>query len=80
MQYRLTQNLGLDDARHCNAALRASLDLSDPKSFAAGSIIELPKEAAEWLTGPKGRGMGALLEPANVRGQAKQPEVTAPAK
>lgn len=81
MQYRLLGNLGTDDARRCNRDFGATLSVNDPKTFAKGSVIELPKEAVEWLTGPRGKGLSSLLEPANkVRGEAKLPEITAPAE
>lgn len=83
MQYRLLDSLGTDDARRCNRDFGASLSMDQPKTFAKGSVIDLPKEAADWLTGtrPGQRGLVALLEPANkLKGEAKQSELTAPAK
>lgn len=82
MKYRLLDNLGTDDARRCNKDFGASLDASDPKSFTKGAVIELPKQAVEWLTGrPGGKGFSGLLKPASdMTGEAKASEITAPRK
>jgi hypothetical protein len=83
MKYELLSNLGMSDARRCNADFGASLSL-DPEHLTAGTVVDLPDAAAAYLTGPKskgGRGYVSLLKPASkVHGVAKQSEVTAPAK
>jgi hypothetical protein len=83
MKYRLTQNLGLQEARKCNKDFGTSLPL-DPKQIASGEVIELTDEAYTYLTGPENKGckgyVGLLEAASNVKGVAKQAEVTAPAK
>lgn len=74
MKYRLLHNLGSDDARKCNDAFGASLNLTQP-SLEAGAVVELPKGAVDWLT--LSRGYSALLEPA---GSVKAPEESAKIK
>ena len=71
MQYRLLDNLGLDDARKVNKDFRASLPL-DAKALAKESVIDLPATAAEYLT----KRYPALLETVSkVKGVAKEPEI-----
>lgn len=71
MQYRLFDNLGLDDARKLNKDFRAALPL-DAKDLVKGSIIDLPAPAAEYLT----KRYPALLESVSkVKGVAKEPEI-----
>jgi hypothetical protein len=78
MQYRLLHRLGQLDARACNDSFGAKLSL-DAKDLGRGCVIDLPEPAFNYLT--KTKGHVALMEPAgNVKGNAKQPEVTAPAK
>lgn len=78
MKFQLQQNLGLDDARHCNENLGASLSLK-AEHLAAGSTVELNERAVEYLQVRKG--YAALLEPAGkVKGEAQEPKITAPAK
>jgi hypothetical protein len=81
MQYRLKHQLGLDDAKRCVNDFGATLTL-EAKELDRGKIIELNDKSYAYLTLPKPRGRGhvGLLEPVNVKGQSKQPEVTAPAK
>lgn len=83
MLYELTANLGLIDARKCNTSFGATLSL-DANALKQGAAVELPKEAAAYLTNPKqagGRGYSGLLKPAgNVKGEAKSAELKAPAK
>jgi len=83
MQYRLLHTLGQLDARKCNESFGAKLSL-DKERLAAGSVIELPDAAYKYLTNSKsagGKGYVALMEPAgSAKGEAKKPEVTAPAK
>jgi len=77
MQYRLKHTLGLIDARACND-LGESLPI-DSSKLATGCVIELGDKGYAYLT--KAKGYAGLLEPAGkVKGEAKQPEVTAPAK
>lgn len=73
MKYRLMDSLGLDDARRCNKDFGAALPIHEPKLFTKGCVIELPKEAADFLT--KTRGLTAILEVSNIRGDGKQPEI-----
>lgn len=76
--YTLNDSLGLDDARRCNKDLGCALDL-DPKSLAKGQSVTLTDAAVEYLT--EKRGLRLLLSAeSRVKGQAKQPEITAPAK
>lgn len=77
MKYQLTQNLGLDDAKRCNDQLKCSLPL-DAKQLSTGSTVELSDVAAKWLT--EGKGYTGLLAPLGIKGEAKKPEITAPAK
>ncbi len=77
MKFELKQNLGLDDVNFCNKEFHASLS-TDPKDLVAGQIVDLPEKAVKWLT--ENRRLTALLQPANIRGEAKKPEITAPAK
>lgn len=78
MKFQLLQNLGLADAKHCNAACGCSLSV-DEASLVRGSTIDLTDSAAQWLKNV--RGYSALLAPAgSVKGEAKKPELTAPAK
>jgi hypothetical protein len=77
MKFQLLQNLGLDDARHCND-IGASLSL-EAKDLAIGSTVDLPEKAVAWLQNNKG--YTALLEPAGkIKGEAQKPEITAPSK
>ncbi len=75
MKFELKQNLGTDDATLCNKELCASLSLK-AADLVAGTVVDLPEPAAQWLT----KRYPALLQPVNVRGEAKKPEITAPAK
>lgn len=76
MQYELQDSLGLIDARKCNKELGASLPL-DIKELAKGSVIELPQNAASYLSSK----YKALLKPAGkVKGESKDTELKAPAK
>jgi hypothetical protein len=78
MKYQLKSNLGTIDARYCNDECGASLSL-EPADLAAGSVVDLPQRAADYLT--KTRGMVSLLEPAGkVTGESKKSEITGPAK
>lgn len=78
MKFQLLQNLGLDDARLCNDKFNASLPV-DAKGLTAGSTVDLPAAAVKYLT--EGKGYTALLEPVGkITGEAKKPELTAPAK
>lgn len=52
-KYTLAQNLGTDDARHCNSAGECALPL-EPKKLQAGQSVELTDKAHEWLTKTKG--------------------------
>lgn len=74
MRVTFLQNLGLSDARLVNEKLNAGIDPT--KLPQIGDTIELPDRAAEYL----GSKYPALFESATVRGVAKKPEVTAPAK
>lgn len=49
MKYKLTQNLGLTDARFCNDHFGAGLDLSVPGVLVADAEVNLPVAAAEYL-------------------------------
>ena len=77
MRYKLTDSLGTQDARFCNENFAAGIELNATK-LAKGEVIDIPDKAAEWLTSR----YQALLEPVSgkVRGEAKQPEITAPLK
>lgn len=74
MQVEFLQNLGLDDIRKVKDKCGVTLD---PKECTIGKVTDLPTAAADLLAGK----YKALFKPANkVRGEVKQPEVTAPAK
>ena len=77
MKYTLQQNLGLDDAKFCNDKYGASLPI-DVKKLVAGETVELSEAAHKYLT--VGKGYIGLFEATTVRGEAKKPEITAPAK
>ena len=78
MKYVLQQNLGLDDARYCNEQLQTGLSLK-AVDLAQGSVVDLNEKAVAYLTERKG--YVALLGPVGkVQGEAKKPEITAPAK
>lgn len=77
MQYRLLHTLGLVDARECNK-LGESLSIK-VQDLAAGCVISLGDKGYAFLTETKGY-KGLLEQVEKVRGVAKQPEVTGPAK
>lgn len=78
MKYQLQQNLGLDDARHCNAHFGCQLP-TVPAELAVGNTVSLTDAAVNYLTVTKGY-TALLEEPGKVKGEAKRPEITAPAK
>lgn len=74
MQYRFTQNLGSEDARYIRQHFHFDLD---HKECTIGAVVEIKEDAASYLNGK----YKALLEPVeSVKGVAKKPEITAPAK
>ena len=78
MKYVLQQNLGMDDARHCNDQFQAGLSLK-AVDLAQGSVVDLNEQAVAYLTERKS--YVALLGPiGKVQSEAKKPEITAPAK
>lgn len=74
MKYELQDSLGADDARYINNNYAAGLPL-DAAKLAKGCTVDLPDAAADWLRDV--RGYKALLEPASVRGRAKDAEIHA---
>lgn len=70
MQFKLNDNLGMADARKCNKELGANLS-DDPTKLTKGSVIDLPRPAAEYLT----KRYPALLSDASVRGTSKEAEL-----
>ena len=75
MRVKFNQNLGADDARAIGDKFGCKID---PKQCTVGAVVDLDDEAAAALA----EKYKALFEAVNsdVRGQAKKPEVTAPAK
>ena len=49
MRYRLTESLGLSDARQCNVRCGAGLPV-DVAALKKGAVVELPEAAADFLT------------------------------
>lgn len=78
MKYQLLHNLGTDDAVHLNKHYGASLPL-DKEKLKAGEVIELPERAFDFLVQVKGYA-NLFATPSKVTGEAKKPELTAPAK
>jgi hypothetical protein len=78
MKFKLLHNLGTTDAQHCNKECGASLSL-DATHLKAGSEIELPQKAVDYLTVAR-KLVNLLGTPGKVTGEAKKPELTAPAK
>ena len=78
MQVRFLQNLGGDDCRLVKQQFNAALD---PKECVIGAVCEVPDAAATYLA-EKHKFLFEAIEPPtrSVRGQAKVPELTAPAK
>lgn len=72
MQYRLTDSLGLIDARYCNQHFAAGLP-TEAKKLAKGEVIELNKQAADYLS----KRFKSLLEPAKetVKAVASEPAI-----
>ena len=73
MRVTFLQNLGTTDAAECKKRFGTAIDASQCR---IGETVELPDPAAEFLA----EKYPALFEATSVRGQAKKPEVTAPAK
>ena len=73
MRVTFLQNLGTADAADCKTRFGSVIDANQCR---IGETVELPDAAAEHLAGK----YPALFEAASVRGTAKKPEVTAPAK
>lgn len=68
------QQLGTDDANFCKKKFAEDIDV---KKCSIGATVELPDKSAEFLA----KKYPALFKPAaRVRGEAKQSEITAPAK
>lgn len=73
MQVRFLQSLGLYDI----AAIKNKTGIAlDPLQCKEGATCEVPQRAYEMLAAK----YKALFEPAAVKGEAKQPELTAPKK
>ena len=78
MKFELKQSLGLDDAKFCNDEFGTHLSLK-AADLAEGETVDLTDKAVKHLK--ERRGYTALLEPAEkLKGEAKKPELTAPAK
>lgn len=73
MQMRFNQNLGLLDIRRVKEATGVQLD---PAQCKEGQFADLPQKAIEALA----EKYPGLLSPVAVKGEAKQPELTAPKK
>ena len=75
MQFRLQDSLGFIDAGRCNKDFGCSLAI-EKSALMAGEVVELTDKAAAFLKSK----YPALLKPANVKGEAKEAEIKAPAK
>ena len=75
MKYQLKHRLGIEAAKVCNDKFGASLSLK-PDDLAIGEVVTLPEAAYGWLA----ESYASLLEPQVVKGEAKKPAITAPAK
>ena len=73
MQVRFLQNLGLLDIKAIKDKTGITLD---PLQCKEGQTYDVPQRAYEMLAAK----YKALMEPAGVKGEAKQPELTAPKK
>jgi len=73
MQVRFLQSLGLNDINLVKHKTGVALL---PANCKEGSVCDVPQAAYELLAGK----YPALMEPASVKGEAKQPEITAPKK
>lgn len=73
MLVRFTQNLGLLDIREVKDKTGCVLKSEECK---AGNTVDVPAKAFEFLSAK----YKALFEPLSVKGEAKFPEVAAPAK
>jgi len=73
MQVRFLQNLGLLDIRALKDKHGIELKAADCK---IGSVVDIPSKAFDVLSGK----YKAVVEAVNVKGEAKKPEITAPAK
>lgn len=80
MQVRFLQNLGLLDIAAIKKAHGIELNAAECKQ---DCVTNVPDKALDYLTAKYGKrgSKHSLFEPvANVKGEAKKPEVTAPSK
>lgn len=73
MQVRFLQNLGIADCRLVKDKTGHELKVDECK---IGNVVDMSQRAYELLASK----YKTLLEPVNVKGEAKKPEITAPSK
>lgn len=78
MKYQLRHNLGLVDAKYLNDHYGTSLAVK-PDELKAGKVIDLTDRAVDYLVNIK-KCCDLLDTPQKITGEAKKPELTAPAK
>lgn len=75
MQVKFLHNLGRAEAEECSEETKAKINWEECK---AGETVNLPEAAVEWLN--KRHGTDHVLFERVLKGVAKSPELTAPAK
>lgn len=73
MRVKFLQNLGSDDTHAIKRACGVNVNHKD---CTIGAVVNLPDEAAEWLSAK----YKALFEVVEVKGEAKKPDLTGTAK
>ncbi len=77
MLVKFGTNLGRDEAAACNLACGTKINF---KECTKDAEVDIPESAVEWLSKKHGPDQVLVKPVESVRGVAKKPEVTAPAK